>query len=119
MSFPQYGWKNGIADDALPGASVSLSLLPTFRGRYVRFDTRVLGQQAVTTQREVQNAFKSLLADTDSVNDLKNLHVNRLVQHSLQLLDRRSPFFRVVPMVNAGPPVKKRYVHYLIGSWPH
>jgi hypothetical protein len=43
----------------------------------VRFDTPVLGQQAVTTQREVQNAFKSLFADIDNANDLKNLYVNR------------------------------------------
>jgi hypothetical protein len=54
----------------------------------VRFDTPVLGQQAVTTQREVQNAFKSLFADTDNANDLKNLYVNRLLQHILQPFDR-------------------------------
>src|SRR5580704_12206810 len=85
----------------LPGASVSFSLLPkfavnrpicialrVFRGRCVRFDTPVLGQQAVTTQREVQNAFKSLFADTDNASDLKNLYVNRLLQHILQPFDR-------------------------------
>jgi hypothetical protein len=52
------------------------------------FDTPVLGQQAVTTQREVQNAFKSLFADTDNAIDLKNLYVNRLLQHILQPFDR-------------------------------
>jgi hypothetical protein len=53
----------------------------------VRFDAPVLGHQAVTTRREVQNAFESLFADTDSANDLKNLCVNRLLQHILQPLD--------------------------------
>jgi hypothetical protein len=57
-------------------------------GRYARFDTPVFGQQAVTTQLEVQNAFKSLFADTDSASDLKNLYVNRLLQHILQPFDR-------------------------------
>jgi hypothetical protein len=84
----------------------------------VRFDTPVLGQQAVTTQREVQNAFKSLFADTDNAKDLKNLYVNRLLQHIFQPFDRLSPAFRFVPIVNAGPLVKKRYVHHFMSGWP-
>jgi hypothetical protein len=50
--------------------------------------TRDLTRKAVTTQREVQNAFKSLFANTDNTNDLKNLYVNRLLQLILQPLDR-------------------------------
>jgi len=104
VRLPQYGL-DGIADDAFPARQSALvcsrhSLpigrfaiaLRVFRGRYVRFDTPVLGQQAVTTQREVQNAFKSLfadtVADTDNANDLKNLYVNRLLQHILQAFER-------------------------------
>ena len=91
----------GIADNAFPARQSALvcsqNSLPigrfaialrVFRGRCVRFDTPVLGQQAVTTQREVQNAFKSLFADTDNASDLKNLYVNRLLQHILQPFDR-------------------------------
>jgi len=101
VRLPQYGL-DGIADDAFPARQSALvcsrhSLpigrfaiaLRVFRGRYVRFDTPVLGQQAVTTQCEVQNAFKSLFADTDNAIDLKNLYVNRLLQHILQFFDRR------------------------------
>jgi hypothetical protein len=57
----------------------------------------------------------SLFADTDNASDLKNLYVNRLFQHALQPLDRFQPAFRFVPIVNAGPLVKKRYVHHLMG----
>jgi hypothetical protein len=71
----------------------------------------------VTTHQEVQNAFNGLFADTDNAGDLKNLDVNRLLQHVLQPFDGLQTAFGFVPIVNAGPLVKKRYVHHLMGGW--